>query len=416
MARFGVFALAWTGHLNPLFALSDELSGRGHEVIFFHVPEFREQIESRGFSFRSYGEGRFPAGIFAQRNQELSRLKGDQGVTQALGTTMMWGEALLQEARSEIESAALDLWLVDYLDYAASILARDMRAPYVTMIGGLMRHSEAGIPGFSGEPHCDSSPADSAQMRLYKVVQPWRDCLDQYSLEAGLGRFSYDTVWSSLAQITQQPAEFEFPRKTLPKCFHFTGPFISKRPREDIDFPWNRLQGLPIVYASLGSLSHGNRGILQAIADAVGELEVQLVLSVGEAEHHLRLPPNTIAVPYAPQLELLKRTDLMIHHSGMNTTLECLAEGVPMIVVPLTAEQPGIARRVEWSGVGIRISPQDCRPGTVRSAVETVLGDERYGRAAGRFQKIIAGRNGLQRAAEIVEHVVRTGQPVLRDS
>lgn len=57
------------------------------------------------------------------------------------------------------------------------------------------------------------------------------------------------------------------------------------------------------------------------------------------------LPGNPIVVNYAPQLELLKIADLTITHAGVNTTLESLSNGVPLVAIPITNDQPGVAAR-----------------------------------------------------------------------
>ena len=401
MARIGFFSMPWAGHLNPLCALAQELAERGHEVIFFHLPEFRTDIESRGAQFCAYGNDLYPPGTFARRNTELRKLKGEESAAHALETTRMCGEALLTEARPIVESANLDLWVVDHLDYAASILSRSMKARFVTVITTLMRHAENGIPGFSGEPHDDTSPPDG----LSDLVQPWREALDHHSLEFGLGPFSYDTVWSELAQITQQPRAFEYPRRNLPDCFHFTGPFLSARARKSVSFPWEWLSGAPLLYASLGSVGQGNLPILQAVIDAVTELPVQVVVSAGEFEDKLTPQSNVLVRSYVPQLELLKKATLMIHHAGMNSTLECLSEGVPMVALPLASDQPGIARRIEWKGIGINLWGRDYSAENIRVAIEEVLNGPGYRKAAKELQRTIAVERGVEQAAKIIEWV-----------
>src|SRR5689334_13085292 len=63
-------------------------------------------------------------------------------------------------------------------------------------------------------------------------------------------------VFSPFAQISQQPPEFEFPRRDLPPHFHFAGPFQVSRARAPVQFPFEALDGRPLVYASLGTLQN----------------------------------------------------------------------------------------------------------------------------------------------------------------
>ena len=86
---------------------------------------------------------------------------------------------------------------------------------------------------------------------------------------------------SQLAQISQQPAEFEFPRRHLPQYFHFTGPFHNSASRESAHFPFEMLTAKPLIYASLGSVLGRKQEIFQDIASACEGLDVQLVISLG---------------------------------------------------------------------------------------------------------------------------------------
>jgi UDP:flavonoid glycosyltransferase YjiC (YdhE family) len=144
---------------------------------------------------------------------------------------------------------------------------------------------------------------------------------------------------STLARISQLPAAFDFPNPELPPCFHHTGPFIDATLRPKVDFPWNKLTGEPLIYASMGTVQNGGEQVFRTIAEACSKLVCQLVLSLGDnvgVEDIGPLAGNCIAVRRAPQLDLLQRAALCITHAGMNTALESLAAGVPMVAVPIT--------------------------------------------------------------------------------
>ncbi len=421
MARLGFFCLPWIGHINPLSTLARELLDRGHEIIFFQVADLAEQVRNRGFQLEAFGARDFPPGTFTERIRGLSRLEGAPAMKASLDITTAQAAALFAEARPLIERAKLDLWVVDHLDYAAATLAAHMQAPFVSVIVGLMRHREDGVPGFSGEPYTDD-PVVLERDRRYEdailaISQPFRDYIGAYRAKAGMGPFSFDSLWSGLAQITQQPAEFEFPRRNLPACFHFTGPFARRSDRPPTPFPWDRLNGKPLIYASFGTTLNRNRRLHDAVAKATANLDAQVVLSLGGAETAElpgNLPENLLVVPFAPQLEILERAALMITPAGMNSTLECLAAGVPMVAVPMASDQHGVAARIEWTGTGVRIPASECDPARLHNAIQTVLGEASFRESAQRFQRIIAERDGVNRAADIIERVTATGRPVLR--
>ena len=88
--------------------------------------------------------------------------------------------------------------------------------------------------------------------------------------------------------------------------------------------------------------------------------------------------------------------------------------GVPLVAVPIAHDQHGVAARIEWTGTGVRVPASECEPARLRNAIETVLDNTSFRESARRFQRIIEEANGLARAADIIERVASTGQPVLR--
>ena len=143
---------------------------------------------------------------------------------------------------------------------------------------------------------------------------------------------------SKLAVITQTPKEFDFPIPHLPPQFHYAGPFHDNEAREPVPFPWEKLTRKPLIYVSMGTLVNGLNNLYGTILDTVGEFsEMQVVLSVGRNFNPVDLEPipsKTIVVRTSPQIELLKRAALCITHAGLNTALEALAQGVPMVAIP----------------------------------------------------------------------------------
>jgi zeaxanthin glucosyltransferase len=127
------------------------------------------------------------------------------------------------------------------------------------------------------------------------------------------------------------------------------------------------------------------------------------------------LPGNPLVLSYVPQLQLLERAQLMVTHAGMNSALECLSYGVPMVAIPITHDQPNIAQRIAWTGTGTVVPLETLTVERLRDAVKGVLADPSYRTAALRLQQEIQQVNGLDRAADLVESVIHTGAPVLRE-
>jgi zeaxanthin glucosyltransferase len=209
----------------------------------------------------------------------------------------------------------------------------------------------------------------------------------------------------SVLQLAQQPAFFDFPRTNLPKFFHYTGPWKELADAGFNDFPWELLDGRPLIYASLGTLQNRLERLFQIIAEACAGLDSQVVIALGRKNAAIPggLAGNPIVVGYAPQTALLQRASVVITHAGLNTTLEALMHGLPMVAIPITNDQPGVAARIQHLGIGERIRLRDLSPETLRNAVQQVSNNPVYReKAVARAQemKLI---NGPDLAAKLIE-------------
>jgi len=221
-------------------------------------------------------------------------------------------------------------------------------------------------------------------------------------------------LFSGLAQIAQLPAALELPGRRLPPGFHHTGPWTDAEGRAPVDFPWERIDASrPLVYASMGTLQNRVIRTFRMIAEACASLDAQLVISLGGGQNPVLLddlPGDPIVVGYAPQLDLIRQSALTISHGGLNTALESLACGIPMVVLPVTYDQPGVGARVERAGAGRSIPIARLTLERLRVAVRTVLGDPAYRVRAGLLRSSIEATDGLNRAAELIEAAFGTGR------
>ncbi|MFM7732079.1 MAG: glycosyltransferase [Cyanobium sp.] len=98
----------------------------------------------------------------------------------------------------------------------------------------------------------------------------------------------------------------------------------------------------------------------------------------------------------------------------MNTVLESLSQGVPMVAIPIANDQPGVGARLAWSGSGAVVPLKRLSAARLRAAIERVLQEDSYRAEALRLQAAIRRAGGVSRAADVVERAVASGQPVLR--
>jgi zeaxanthin glucosyltransferase len=131
-----------------------------------------------------------------------------------------------------------------------------------------------------------------------------------------------------------------------------------------------------------------------------------MVLSTGRNVRPADLgpvPANVLVVQSAPQLELLRRAHLCITHAGLNTTLEALTYGVPLLAIPITFDQPGVALRIAYHGVGEVLRLHELTADALAALARSILATPAYRTRARHFQQIIERTEGLDLAANLVE-------------
>ena len=225
--------------------------------------------------------------------------------------------------------------------------------------------------------------------------------------------------WSDLAAtrskrawITQMPEAFDFESPLVPREFHHTGPFIDGVGRPRIDFPWEKLTGDSLVYASMGTLQNGSQAVFRTISEVANERkQLQFVVAAGKNVDLTPLlpgPPNVIFVEHAPQLELLKKAALCITHGGLNTVLESLSEGVPLLALPVTNDQPGVAARIEEHKVGEFLPLPRLSTERLGELVDCVLTNPEYQQNASRMKNAIIRTDGLSLAATTIANALQS--------
>jgi len=322
-----------------------------------------------------------------------------------------------------IRSLGIDLLLVDEVEPAGATIAEHLRLTYVTLSNALTVYREGNIPPvFTDWRFSRSYPAklrNTLGYRLQRLLaKEWMNTLNLQRREWHLAPFrapeDFISPWSHLSQ---QPPCFDYPREHLPSQFHYTGPWHDRRVRPPVPFPFEKLDGRPLIYASMGTLQNQIQQVFREIAEACEGVTAQLVISLGggaKPEQIPLLPGNPLVVEYAPQLELLSRAALTITHAGLNTVLESLSAGVPMVAIPVGNDQPGVAARVKWLGAGERLSFKRLRANRLRTLVKKVLEEERYRVQARRLMLEIKRTDGVKRAADLVAQVLHEQRPVLR--
>jgi zeaxanthin glucosyltransferase len=402
--KLGFICLNLPGHLNPMTTLARRLKDRNHDVVFLY------SSGAAGLPFVSGPEkDQIDRGI-----PDLSKMQGEDALKFGTGVVLAQTETILKSLPDVVQANGVDALVIDTVQLYAELGAMQLGMPYIHVSNALHLDFSGYTPiCYYDWPHQTTASALARNRegvaKRAKILENANAGIRAYAKSAGL-----DVDWdnpsatiSKLAWITQCPREFDFESSHWPPQFHHTGPFHDGMGREKLDFPWERLTGEPLIYASMGTILNGRLDVFRTVVAGVAQhKDLQLVLSIGDQldpEQIGPVPKNAIIVKRAPQLELLKQTSVCITHAGLNTVLESLAQGVPQIAVPVTFDQPGVAARIAHHQTGAVTSLEKLTVDHLSTLLHEVLTNSIYRDNACKLQKAIAQTNGLSAAADLVE-------------
>ena len=421
MSHFGIICPPYPGHINPLAALGRELQSRGHRVTFLQIPDVEFKVRSEGLNFYPIGQSLYQSGLLAETFQQIAKLSEIEALRYSVDFCRLMTEIICQDAPSAIAATEIEALLVDQLEPVGETIAQYLALPFICISSGQAIHRRADVPPFFTPWSYQNTwwarlRNQTAYYILDRSCKPILQTINQYRRAWKLPHYRHIYASSArLAHISQQPAAFDFPCGNLPAHFHYAGPFRNPSPSQ-VSFPFEKLTGQPLIYASLGSVQNTKGNVFYTIASACEGLDVQLVITHGggmSAEAVQKLPGSPLVVEYAPQLEVLKRASLTITHGGMNTVLDSLSYGVPLVAIPITFEQPGTGARIRWTGTGEVIPVTQLSVDKLRTAIQQVLTEDSYSKNALKMQQAIAQAGGVKRAADIITQAIASKQPAL---
>lgn len=418
MGHVGVICPNTPGHVNPMLALADAIRARGHRVTFFLLGAPPPSVAATGFKTVSLGGTIFPPDQYRAKLERLGSLQGFAARKHTLSIGARVADATLQDGPTAARAAGVTALLVDQASFPGGTVADQLGLPFATVCNALLLNRDPAVPPYF--THWQPRDAGWARVRnriawagLNRLHAPILARIQDHRRRLGLSvPAGISNLWSDRLQISQQPEVFEFPRRELPKHIRFVGPLRLSVGYQPVPFPWERLDERPLIYASLGTLANRNARMFRVIAEACDGFDAQLVISTGNGvspEALGTLPGNPIVVSYAPQVDLLRRSTVAVTHAGLNTVLDALCTGLPMVAIPVQHEQPGIAARVAWIGAGEAIAYKHLTPQTLRAAVARVRSNPSYRAVAERVRDSIHAGGGASHAAELIEQSLAPG-------
>ena len=406
--KLGFICLNAHGHLNPMTALARQLQGRNHEVIFLY------SSDAAGLPVFPNEQNLAEQNTNDQAIAEVSKMQGEDALQFGVKTIIGFTESILNSLPATVAKTGVDALLIDSTYFYAELGAIELGMPYIQVSNAMYLDYSGFTPlCFYGWSHEETAQAMARNRegvaRFARILERNRVGVERRAERVGL-KVDWDDLSSTispLASITQVPRAFDFESSHWPTRLYHTGPFHDGMGRANVDFPWERLTGEPLIYASMGTVLNGDLNVFQTIMSALAKHnDLQLVLSIGDQvqpQQIVSAPKNAIIVQRAPQLELLKQASVCITHAGLNTVLESLAQGVPQVAIPVTFDQPGVGARLAQKQTGLVTSLDKLTPDHLSELLDEVMTNSAYRANARKLQRQIAEANGLSVAADVVE-------------
>ncbi len=398
--RFLFSSSAGYGHLHPLMPLALALKEAGHEIAFAMPPSRQQLIEANGFTF-------FPVITNMANDPEYQQLKAQLKTMplnleyELFAYPRLFGGIATRLRMPKLVEIAQD-WQPDMFireagEYGAVIAAEYLSLPHAVVAFAAALKGQAVFEREIAEQLAPirqqwGLPPDPAATSLYRYLQ-----------------LSYSPPGFSLGDVGYPGSGGSIPATT-----HFIRPqFFDQADSESLpDWIWE-LPKQPLVYLTLGTEVNSESDlyprVLQTIIAGLRDAPLNLIVTIGRDKDPAdfgQQPSNVHIERYIPQSLLLPHCDLIVQHGGSNSLLAAIDTGLPMVIIPLIADQFFNASIVQKLQVGQVLQLQELTPASIRGAVEEVLINPLYRQNIVKLRNEIQALPNQQYAVQLVEKVV----------
>jgi len=422
------------GPTNNCVGIGDVLRRRGHRVVFIIEESFAGRLEAQGFEERLMRLGPPPeteevpgqfwidfirdtAPVF--RKSTLEQLGEFIAPTwQALIDGSKYVDDRLREIIDELRPDAI---VEDNVVCFAALPASGR--PWVRIVScNPAELKDPAVPPFSsGYPAADRSGWPAFLDEVDRTHRDMWSNFDAFVHERGAPGLAWGDVGpefihaSPWLNLYVYPAEADYAReRPLGPTWHRLDSSVR-----GTDGTWELPEHLrggdgALVYLSLGSLGSADVGLMQRLVDVLGTTRHRVIVSKGPLADEIRLHDNMTGEGFLPQPSILPQVDLVITHGGNNTVTECFYNGKPMIVLPLFWDQVDNAQRVDETGFGRRLSTYGFEDAELIGAIDALVADRALADRVAGISARLKASPGTVRAADLIERVAVTGEPVVR--
>ena len=379
MSKIVFFGIPAHGHTNPTLGVVRELIARGHQVWYYSYHAMREKIESAGATF-------VPCDDYDMEVKLSPRDTVRLGKDLAFSTKILTDTTLALDDKvcAEMEQLKPDCIVADSMAIWGKAVALKLRIPFVssTTTFAFNQHSAKIMKQGIGEliNTLLSIPKTAKQVkRLQRRGYPVKNVLDLIGSDDN----AHTVVYTS--------PEFQPCSETFSDKYAFVGPSI----RPAVDTIQKKKDKL--IYISMGTVNNDLMSFYKNCISALTQTDYQVILSVGD------LVPIEAFGALPEHISVLEQADVFVSHCGMNSVSESLYFGVPLVMLPQTSEQGGVAQRVDQLGAGIKLEQTDAP--AILKGINRILSDSAYTRNAEEIAQGFRHCSGAKGAADKIIQV-----------
>ena len=385
MSKIVFFCIPAHGHTNPTLPVVKELVELGHEVYYYSFNDFKEKIEGAGAHFISCDD--LDLGM-----EETADAADRVGKDIVFSTELIVKSTLAFDefAMEQMKQLKPDVIVGDSVAYWGKLTAMKLGIPFVssTTTFAFNQYSSRIMKQSLG----DLIKLLFQMPKTKKILKPLRD--KGYPAESVLTIVQNDNDTNTVVYTSP---EFQPCSDTFSDKYAFVGPCICEA-KEILEKTREKR-----VYISLGTVNNAMADFYKNCVKAFADSEYEVIMSVGNDTDIASLgalPDNIRVFPSVDQIGVLQQTDVFLSHCGMNSANESLYHSVPLVMFPQTPEQGGVAFRIGELEAGMYLDKNDSE--SIRSAVETVLNDEKYKKNAATIAESFRKSGGAKVAAQAI--------------